>query len=53
MDFKKINEQLEKFVESNLPEFQKMDKLCDLDNKMGELIIKSYSFNIVKRMPVY
>lgn len=36
MDFKKLNEELKKFIESNLPEFQKMDKLCDLDKHLSE-----------------
>ena len=36
MDFKKLTEQLEKFIESNSPEFQKMDKLCDLDKHLSE-----------------
>ena len=36
MDFKSLNEQLSKFIESNLPEFQKMDKICDLDKHLSE-----------------
>ena len=36
MDFKSLNEQLNKFIESNLSEFQKMDKICDLDKHLSE-----------------
>ena len=36
MNFKQLNEQLKTFLESNLPEFQKMDKLCDLDKHLSE-----------------
>lgn len=36
MNFKKLNEKLEKFIESNLPNFQKIDKLCDTDKRYTE-----------------
>ena len=36
MSIKQLKEELEKFIESNLPEFQKMDKLCDLDKHLSE-----------------
>lgn len=36
MDFKSLNEQLNTFLESILPQMQKMDKLCDLDKHITE-----------------
>jgi hypothetical protein len=36
MDFKKLNEKLEKYIESNITEFAKLDKLCDLDKHLSE-----------------
>ena len=36
MNIKQLNKQLEKFIESNITEFQKMDKLCDLDKHLSK-----------------
>ena len=36
MDIKELNEQLKAFLESDLPKFQKIDKLCDTDKRYTE-----------------
>lgn len=36
MDIKKLNEELEKYLESSLPNISKMDKICDLDKHLTE-----------------
>ena len=36
MNIKKLNEELEKYLESSLPDISKMDKICDLDKHYSE-----------------